>query len=348
MVSKPKLTIIDFFLKSYFSQIAITTLSTHNQLAMHQSDTLSSTESHEPGSPSIESQDEDKLFELVINGQTKAYRCSQPDCGKIFRFRSEMKRHVVIHYKDRPYTCSFPKCRKTYKRIDALNNHFKTHTVKLSFICTNSGCDETFSTKSSLNYHLLKHEGLKMFKCSYPGCSRSFLTQAQLKQHEGATTYHKRIFSSTDADQTSPKPSSSHNSEADTFLASEEFSDFKNNDYDLDYNEQSFSYLDPSHKDVFNTQFQNDSLNTLSDFLDRVDKQCIGITQTPDFVNNHKTPYTDAIRSKFINFMNETSRDDKDLSEKIYSCTTQLEQPVNLNQNLIHNCLDIDLFFKSS
>lgn len=146
---------------------------------------------NEPKTP--ESPIDDQLFEVQSKGRQKSFMCKVPDCGKVFRYKSEIVRHIATHSEYRPYICDIPSCSKSFKRRDALENHLRTHTKETPFICPNEGCEQKFPTKASLRYHLLKHEGQKLYKCSFPGCEKTFLTLSQLKQHENSSSVHKNI-----------------------------------------------------------------------------------------------------------------------------------------------------------
>jgi len=134
-----------------------------------------------------------KLYEEIQDGNKKIFNCLIPDCGKTFRFKSEIKRHLTIHSAERVHSCTFPGCDKTFKRADALKNHARIHNTTTPFICPVPECSAEFSTKSTLRYHLFKHSAEKIFKCDYPGCDKAFITYAQLKQHSKAFNYHQRI-----------------------------------------------------------------------------------------------------------------------------------------------------------
>jgi len=156
--------------------------------------------------PRSQSSSSDLNYEEVSIGERKVFRCLLPDCGKTFKFKSEMKRHQTIHSGERPHVCSFPDCGKTFKRADALSNHFRIHSGKTPFDCPVTGCDSQFNTKSALRYHLLKHKGEKAFRCSHPGCGKAFLTFTQLKQHEKASYYHQKVDSTTSQPDQSVTP----------------------------------------------------------------------------------------------------------------------------------------------
>lgn len=135
----------------------------------------------------------EEQFDVQGEGKKKIYICKYPDCGKEFRFKSEVVRHVPTHTNNRPFICSFENCGKSFKRSDALENHMRIHTKECPFICNHEGCGKTFPTKASLRYHVLKHKNDKVYRCTYPGCNKSFITLFQLKQHEKSVNIHKKI-----------------------------------------------------------------------------------------------------------------------------------------------------------
>lgn len=140
-----------------------------------------------------EEADYSQCYEEFILDDRKSYRCTVADCGKIFRFKSEMQRHNVIHFNSRPYKCSHPGCKKTFKRADALDHHVRVHSSATPFDCDFEGCGQSFTTKAALKYHVLKHNKDKPYKCTFQGCDKSFLTLSQLKQHEKAYNCHSKI-----------------------------------------------------------------------------------------------------------------------------------------------------------
>jgi hypothetical protein len=169
------------------------------------------------------------LFEQITLNDKKAFRCLISECGKTFRFKSDMERHIIIHSKDRPYTCTFASCNKKFKRPDALKNHLQTHNEDFPFICTSPGCDEKFHKKAALQYHLLKHNNTEKFTCDFPGCQRSFLTYRHLKQHQSSVCYHQKVAACQASCQPSCQASCiNEKRELDYF----NFEDSSNNEYE--------------------------------------------------------------------------------------------------------------------
>ena len=133
-------------------------------------------------------------YQELISDHRRSFKCLFPGCEKIFRFKSDMKRHIIIHTKDRPYTCGYPNCDRSFKRPDALKHHTQTHNEDFPFPCTIPECDSRFQKRAALQYHLEKHKNEQFF-CSSPGCQRSFLTLKHLKQHQKAKPYHDKLGS---------------------------------------------------------------------------------------------------------------------------------------------------------
>jgi uncharacterized C2H2 Zn-finger protein len=142
--------------------------------------------------------DVDAFYDVQLVGKKQNFICKFPDCGKVFRYKSEILRHIATHSNFRPHMCTFDGCKKSFKRQDALENHIRTHTKETPFQCTVSDCGMMFTTKASLRYHVLKHRNQKVYKCNFPGCNKAFITVFQLKQHEKSACIHKKIKVSRD------------------------------------------------------------------------------------------------------------------------------------------------------
>jgi len=98
------------------------------------------------------------FYELVAEEDRKKYVCRQPGCGKIFRYKSEIERHIATHSESRPFICQYENCFKAFKRADALENHIRSsHTKETPFACPFPECGMKFTTHGSFRYHVLKH-----------------------------------------------------------------------------------------------------------------------------------------------------------------------------------------------
>ncbi|XP_068112271.1 uncharacterized protein [Hyperolius riggenbachi] len=108
-----------------------------------------------------------------------------PDCGKCFRWHSEVLCHKRKHTGEKPYCCS--KCGQCFSRIPHLVIHERSHTGERPYIC--SECKKCFSSKSELNEHRKRHRGLRIHPC--PDCTKSFITKSDLAKHKRSHTGEK-------------------------------------------------------------------------------------------------------------------------------------------------------------
>jgi len=100
----------------------------------------------------------EELFEQVSDDERKKFVCKFPNCGKFFRYKSEIVRHTATHSESRPFICQYDNCYKAFKRNDALENHIRSsHTKETPFVCPVADCGAKFTTHGSFRYHVLKH-----------------------------------------------------------------------------------------------------------------------------------------------------------------------------------------------
>lgn len=186
------------------------------------SHTQTGLETHNRESSVVRDQEtqDSELFKEIKQGTKKVYLCTYPDCGKIFKYKSETARHSFIHQEDRPHCCPYTDCKKSFKRADALKNHLQIHEGVLPHLCDVPGCGLRFATRAAIRYHKIKHENKRSYKCDYPGCTKAFLTPSQLKQHQNASNVHIRCSANKlqqeepiDIDLSPPKKSSEDFSE---------------------------------------------------------------------------------------------------------------------------------------
>ncbi|KAM5141671.1 uncharacterized protein ACMZJ9_015383 isoform 1-T3 [Mantella aurantiaca] len=108
-----------------------------------------------------------------------------PDCGKCFRWQSEVLFHQRKHTGEKPYCCA--KCGQCFSRIPHLVIHERSHTGERPYIC--SECKKCFGSKSELNEHRKRHRGLRVHPC--PDCHKSFITKSDLSKHKRSHTGEK-------------------------------------------------------------------------------------------------------------------------------------------------------------
>jgi len=99
----------------------------------------------------------DPYRQIMFQGM-KHFQCIVPNCQKMFRFKSDMERHLIVHSDSKPHACTYPGCNKTFKRLDALKNHVASHDDAVPSVCPYAGCGAHFNNKSSLQFHMIKHQ----------------------------------------------------------------------------------------------------------------------------------------------------------------------------------------------
>ncbi|CAG7825247.1 unnamed protein product, partial [Allacma fusca] len=100
--------------------------------------------------------------------------CDQ--CGKAFKKRFDLVRHMVSHSDEKPFACD--QCPYRCKRNKNLRIHMRLHNDERPFLCPT--CGKTFRSSSALNHHEKSH-GTGTFACSF--CNRMFKSQHDLNTH---------------------------------------------------------------------------------------------------------------------------------------------------------------------
>lgn len=112
---------------------------------------------------------------------TKAFPC--PICSKVFKFKSLLASHSMIHSNVRPYTCDF--CSRSFRRLSHLKRHCEVvHAngarLPQSFVCHICGKDK--KCRSQLARHVIIHTGERPYACDL--CSARFNRCGNLQQHK--------------------------------------------------------------------------------------------------------------------------------------------------------------------
>ena len=85
-----------------------------------------------------------------------------PECGRFFKFRSELRKHEKqVHFPEPCHECG--------KVVSNMGEHLRRHKTVRDFNC--SSCPKGFISNQKLKEHERAiHEGI-LFKCRYPDCS---------------------------------------------------------------------------------------------------------------------------------------------------------------------------------
>ena len=87
--------------------------------------------------------------------EEQVYRCSAPNCDRVFKTRFALKRHFLIHSNEKNHSC--PLCGKRFSLPQYLKEHVNTHTQEKPYVCGIDGCKESFRQAGKLSLHKRTH-----------------------------------------------------------------------------------------------------------------------------------------------------------------------------------------------
>nr|XP_034963619.1 zinc finger protein with KRAB and SCAN domains 7-like [Zootoca vivipara] len=135
-----------------------------------------------PPCPKILTRIKNQDAQSVLVGKSP-YKCLE--CGKSFRWRSNLCTHLRVHTGEKPYKCS--ECGKSFSQSSDLICHQIKHTGERPYMC--SECGKSFSENTNLKKHYRIHTGEKPYACSE--CGKSFSRNTNLKRHYRTHTGEK-------------------------------------------------------------------------------------------------------------------------------------------------------------
>ncbi|XP_077112637.1 uncharacterized protein LOC143767956 isoform X2 [Ranitomeya variabilis] len=158
--------------------------------SIHSKDLSSDPMKQVPSSDSLLTTKENQSHKRGIRNQTapkakKPFSCSE--CGKCFRWKSDLVNHHRTHTGENPFSCS--ECGKCYKWKVLLVSHQRTHTGEKPFSC--SECGKCFTFKGHLVRHQISHTREQPFSCSE--CGKCFNQKWHLRRHQISHTGKKPV-----------------------------------------------------------------------------------------------------------------------------------------------------------
>lgn len=126
--------------------------------------------------------------------EVRTFFCGESECGKTFRFKSNLKQHIrnchleSLMFSQKPvlptFVCEESNCRRTFKHKKNLKQHIlNCHLESSMFICGELGCTRIFQYKRNLIKHIKVQHLRTSITCPLPNCNRTFFFKKSLNHH---------------------------------------------------------------------------------------------------------------------------------------------------------------------
>ncbi|GAB0185140.1 zinc finger protein 467 [Grus japonensis] len=117
---------------------------------------------------------------LRVHTGERRFPCSQ--CGRRFLNKTHLVRHQRTHTGERPFAC--PHCARGFAHKEHLLRHLRVHTGERPFACHH--CGRCFSSWPKVIAHAMAHAGIRPFTCAE--CGRGFRQKSHLARHQAVHT----------------------------------------------------------------------------------------------------------------------------------------------------------------
>ncbi|XP_060595957.1 gastrula zinc finger protein xLCGF3.1-like [Ruditapes philippinarum] len=144
-------------------------------------------------------QSEDALDSYIDMNNSAVYVCSHGNCGKRFKTKYMISRHMKIHWKEKPFACRF--CDYKCARKDYLRVHENLPVFPVLLTCYPHAIDKNITTSlaitpnvkpaepknvpigtpNSYGYTCIRVDGLMVFICE--NCGKQFATKQKVEVH---------------------------------------------------------------------------------------------------------------------------------------------------------------------